>query len=318
MFESVISLFPNFLQIKTWAAVGLNLLTLNMWGLPDRGFLKLSFARQERMALFCEALKAQAAKPDGYDVVLLQEMWMEEDRLRLRHCGYRYVADEEEVGADLDSGLITLSRYPISAVDRVIFKHQAGLKNVTKNGEGLVRKSVLFARIDTESMGHVWVANTHLVAVHDFTNDYFETLRLQQFADLSAAIKQKMKTREAIIFGGDVNSGPSYRIWGEFQKLFAGFAELSNGTSANGTVQCTKCPPNAYSTLDEGKLDHLFSLTTGDHPLYPVASARAAEEWVTVRGRNAHLSDHFGWMTRFELSPSKHAFLRQAFRSKRF
>lgn len=302
MFETGFSLFPGFLQIKTWAAVGLNLLTLNMWGLPDRGFVRLSFARHERMGVLCEELKAQAAKPEGYDIVLLQEMWMEEDRLRLRDCGYRYVADEEEVGADLDSGLITLSRLPITAVDRVIYRHQGNPRTVTKDGEALVRKSVLFARVQSEKMGDVWVANTHLVAVHDMQNDYYESLRVQQFSELAAAVRAKQKSSIAMIIGGDMNSGPGYRIWANFQKWFQDFSESSNGTLRPGEVQCTKCPPNSFSTLDEGKLDHLLSLTVGAHALYPVASTRTAETTFQARGRDIHVSDHFGWATRFERS----------------
>lgn len=300
MFATGFSLFPSFLQIKTWTAVGLNLLTLNMWGLPDRHFLRLSFARHERMSVLCEALKVQATKPDGYDIVLLQEMWMEEDRLRLRDCGYRYVADQEEVGADLDSGLITLSRLPITEVDRVIYRHRAGARYVTTDGEALVRKSVLLARVRSEKLGDIWVANTHLVAVHDLQNDYYETVRLHQFNELASAVRAKLKSGGAAIVGGDLNSGPGYRIWATFSKLFAGFSGLDQGTLRPGTVQCTKCPPNVFSTLDEGKLDHLLAYREGSRPLYPVASARTAEDLFVARGRMIQISDHFGWMTRFE------------------
>lgn len=71
----------------------LNLLvmTFNIWGLPKIGHLVPSPLRAARVAAICEELVKGRA-----DIVLLQEVWVNQDRLRLKNCGYGYSADRDE------------------------------------------------------------------------------------------------------------------------------------------------------------------------------------------------------------------------------
>src|SRR5262245_41735337 len=108
------------------AARELEVVTLNVWGLPDFPFRKLSPHRSERIEAIREELFRQSAHPEGLDVVLLQEAWLRRDRELLKNSGYPYSVDLEDRLKPLDSGLLILSRHPVVGGSSARLKYSEG------------------------------------------------------------------------------------------------------------------------------------------------------------------------------------------------
>lgn len=271
-------------------AILLHVLTLNIWGLPDVGFHVLAPLRSERVTAICESLKDESRRENGWQIILLQEAWLAEDRKKLKACGYRYSVDLEDPSRLLDSGLLILSRYPIGKSARLIFS--APPTADFQDGESFARKGAIIASVQHPA-GPIWIANTHLISQYSQTHDtYFET-RKRQFLSFYKWATDTVGN-EPLILGGDFNFGPGNELWTILEETLLGFSE-----AAESKLNCTICPPNTMHKENEGKVDHLFASS----PFKAVAGSQAFTSPVPISDFSIHVSDHFGWQTTFEVVP---------------
>lgn len=268
----------------TGLTILLSVVTFNFWGLPDVGFQVLSPLRAERRIAVCEELKKSK-----WDLVFLQEVWVKEDRDALKKCGYDHSLDLENTKLAIDSGLLTLSRYPLGRPDRLTYA-QPTQPNISSDGESLVRKSAILARLEHPN-GAVWVAQTHLVSVYDEKNDAYEARRLQQ---LKAFVKWATGRAgsEPLIVGGDLNITPHQPLWKEVRAQLKDFTEAPQALDA-----CTICPPNPLHEVNEGKPDHLF-ISPG---AFADSGDTVLKDTFTHEKDAIPLSDHYGWQTSFRI-----------------
>jgi endonuclease/exonuclease/phosphatase family metal-dependent hydrolase len=275
--------------------ITLTFLTFNFWGLPDLGFRVLSPLRTERAEELCRRFSEVSKKREGWDVIFLQEVWVAEDRARFTHCGYSYVADEEDDSLPLDSGLMILSRYPLAQVQRYTYPMQAGMGHLTEDGEGLARKSALVALVNHPMAGAIWVANTHLVSDYRASsggNDTYLELRRQQFSAFLSWTEEVSWGRPLVI-GGDWNFGPKDPLWDELRPTLAQASEAPGADQA-----ATLAPPNTMHAVTEGKVDHLFGLQGAVAHQGGIALTAPLK----VDDLSISLSDHWGFSTNFSFS----------------
>lgn len=266
-----------------------SVLTLNIWGLPDIGFKILSPLRKERVAAICAKLKEASARRNGWDIVLLQEVWVEKDRRNLQKCGYPFYAEVEDGSLPLDTGLLVLSKYKIIETERLTYPALLRFNLSEEDGESFARKSALLVKIEHPGIGNLWVANTHLVSQYSQTNDVYESSRRRQFIAF-AEWASSMAGKEPLILGGDWNFGPRMPLWSLIEIHLKGF---SQGTATLNA--CTICPPNTMHTVNEGKVDHLF----GSSHFSKVEGRQAMTEPMILPDLTMSLSDHFGWEATF-------------------
>ncbi len=268
-------------------------LTFNIWGLPDVGFLVLSPLRTQRVALLCERLK-QSPQEHNWGIVLLQEVWTKQDRTLLKECGYPHFADKEESSRPLDSGLLILSQWPLEQVDRLIFSAKPDEKSAVENGELFARKSALIARVIHPILGPFWVSNTHLVASYNDSSDGYIEIRRRQFREY-VLWSQDHAQKEPLILGGDFNFGPHSVLWDEILGLLPDFMQAPEASTA-----CTVCPPNFMHSGKSKKLDHLL----GSPRWVVTAGSVVMDGTITISGLFTNYSDHFGWESQFGLHSS--------------
>ena len=271
----------------------LHILTLNVWALPDLGFHVVCPFRGERIAQICVELKAQSAKPDSWDVVLLQEAWLSEDREALKHCGYPYSVDLDNHAKVIDSGTMILSRYPLEEAARLTYSALSGNTQLNLDGEAMARKSAIIARVMRPDTGPYWVSTTHLISTYDEKNDKYAEARKTQFTSWIDWAQKKAGT-EPLVLGGDLNFGPGMPLWDEIPQLLSTFKQ-----SAGADQACTLCPPNVMHVSNEGKVDHIF----GSAQLKPVSGGIRFDQPTVLAtpGLKLPVSDHFGWETVFQL-----------------
>ena len=263
-------------------------LTQNMWGLPSI-FVK---NKKTRMAEFCEALKERVATGTAWDSIFLQEVWMMRDQALLKDCGYPYQAMPDR--HLWDSGLVILSKYPILEQKKIRYdiRHEYRVYDA----EAFAHKAALLALVEHPTLGKIWLVTTHL-ASGDNIGHANVGVRSTQLEQLAEAV-QALPVNEAIIMGGDLNTGEGYahdESWDTVLRLFPDFKE-----AAYDPTVCTYCPPNTYVPPRKynGKIDHLFASPL----LVPVRGGVAmTEKFYNRRGRKLiNYSDHYGWETAFE------------------
>lgn len=243
------------------------------------------------MAEICSRLKTAAAQDNGWDVVLLQEVWVESDRKNLQKCGYPFSADVEDYSQPLDTGLIILSKHKILETSRLTYPALPKINLSEEDGESFARKSAMIVRIDHPKAGPIWVANTHLVSQYSKVNDVYQTARKQQFSRF-VEWSRYQAGKEPLLIGGDWNFGPKMPLWPLIAELVPDF---SQGPQSENS--CTICPPNTMHTENEGKVDHLF----GSRHWKVEKANQAMVEPLVLPDLKMSVSDHFGWETQFTL-----------------
>lgn len=295
------------LRASPCQASELKVLTLNTWALsfPINAFMpfplfevRIAPDADARMTALCEVL-SEGAKADNWDIVLLQEVWNQRDREKMKACGYPYFADLDQLGTfrHFDSGLLILSRFPVEDTKRYVY-HENGSWRHPLNGEYFVRKSGIMAKIVHPLKGPVWVANTHLVA--RYPQVHFAEQRAEQLFDFYIwARAQALKL--PLVFGGDFNldllsphrdSDDEDAI--SFLRVFPDFLRWSENDQATSSVDNEWANENAA-----GLIDFIFATQKN---FLPIAGGLTFHDtfYESKNQGPRHLSDHYGWNTTFE------------------
>ena len=240
-----VALFPPVVRLK--------ILSLNVWAMP----LGLGGCRDVRPRL--RGL-ARLLRRTAFDVVLLQELWMERDHAFLadlvRPDGYHatayratsHWACDGRVGPGLCSGLAVLARRPLEDVAFAVFAEPRGS---VWDGEAFAGKGVVRARVRTDAGFAVDVFNTHLVAVSDGDGDDANSwYRRRQMEELAGTVLAADGHADVVVVGGDLNSEA---VPDELK------ASMSN-CDANGDVAATYGNGNnTYSAAEAPvRIDHLL------------------------------------------------------------
>ncbi len=159
----------------------------------------------ERRAAIGEKLRE-----GGYDLVVLQETWLDKDALALAEgAGLPYYTRYQR-SISVGTGLTILSRYPIlEKHERPFTCRPSALRWMS--GESVANKGVLMVRIETPK-GPLDVYTAHLTA--QYPQAKYTTLRWTQFYELSEMVEEFSAGRPFLIMG-DLNTAPDepgYRL----------------------------------------------------------------------------------------------------------
>jgi endonuclease/exonuclease/phosphatase family metal-dependent hydrolase len=137
-------------------------------------------------------------------------MWTRRAEVIAREAGYVYVASADPVGRKPrlrllnQSGLVTLSRYPIVEREMLTFSRSCGL-------ERFVSKGVLFTRILRTPTRCVDIYNLHMISLPEGTARYFaqdeetNNVRAHQLAELEGWIRVRRRKGIPAVVLGDFN-----------------------------------------------------------------------------------------------------------------
>ncbi len=283
----------------------MKVLTFNIWNIFNAD------AVGQRMAAIKKVLGQAASDPEGWDVILMQEIWSLKEREALGDCGYPYVAEAEgywarpsnwlgaTFGLQIDSGLKILSRYPVLETRRRIYSARGDKRRGFKDGEYFIRKSALAAKLDHPEWGPIWAVDTHLIAA--YPDQLYAAKRKVQLMELHDFVRELMK-EAPVFFGGDLNVGPkvdentlanSYipELWDDLiPRMFGDFAR-ADGLDLTPTCSHVTCTWND-GTGEECHLDHIF---VGPGLALESAAVVLDKPMDLGNGLVGHLSDHYGF-----------------------
>ncbi|NWI68850.1 NSMA phosphodiesterase, partial [Todus mexicanus] len=217
----------------------LRIFDLNCWAIRY-----LSKRRQERMGLIGDALRR-----DGFDLVLLQEVWSEQDyselKSKLASC---YPFSHYFRSGVIGSGLCVFSRFPI--LDTLLYQYSLnGYPYMLQHGDWFCGKSVGLVR-----GGHSCFAPhfPQLHAEYCREKDAYLPHRLVQAWELAQFIRHTSKAADVVLLGGDLNMHPEdvgIRLLRGWTGLRDAFAEASRFQGCeNG---CTLVPKNCFTLKTE-------------------------------------------------------------------
>lgn len=180
----------------------IRLLTLNTWGLKY-----ISKHRKERL----RAIAQRLAESD-YDVVALQEVWVEEDWNYIsRMCKNVYPYSRQfRSGILAGPGLAILLKIPIASTFLYRFPIN-GRPSAFFRGDWYVGKSIAVTLLEptVSGMPPVAVLNSHMHAPYSSTGDAaYATHRACQAWDLAKVVSTLRKAGYAVVQVGDLNSKP--------------------------------------------------------------------------------------------------------------
>ena len=270
----VIDKAPEPIPASTFSSVSdeLNILTLNVWGLPG----PLVEARTERL----ERLGAQL---NAYDVVTLQETFSNDIEVLKQTTGFAYHSRNDNSSFyRLGSGLYTLSKYPIIKTDAMSF----GRCTVA---DCLARKGVYFTRIDHPKIGPIDIYTTHYQAEDKETS---REIRIEENNRVLQEIVHRNRSEYPVVITGDFNFIPDQA---EYLDLMARLPLVDSFRQLHpDQAGYTSHPDNPYKADKVGKspkrLDYIFYLPK-DNVNYELL-----ESTVTLDSPvdGYVLSDHYG------------------------
>lgn len=178
------------------------LLTFNTWGLKF-----VSKFRKERL----QAIANKLAQEE-YDVVALQEVWVEEDWLYIdRICRDKYPYRRcFSAGIIAGPGLAILLKIPITSTFLYRFPIN-GRPSAFFRGDWFVGKSIAVTVLDSGASGTppIAILNSHMHAPYAQTGDAaYSTHRACQAWDLAKIVKTLQRAGYAVVQVGDLNSKP--------------------------------------------------------------------------------------------------------------
>jgi endonuclease/exonuclease/phosphatase family metal-dependent hydrolase len=279
----------------------LTLMTFNFWGLPQIGTLSLSLLKHERQVVLCSKLKT-LAETNAADVIALQEVWEPRDRDALKQCGFTYSVDLNDPARLIDSGLLILSRYPLSAEApvRVKYPKPDSRGAPSFDGESSADKSVMVARFQLPNGKTFVVGDTHLISsyTHYPQYDQYQALRNKQFGIAVDTVKAYRKDEaEPAFLLGDFNTGPVVD-----QRANTDWPTLTHDLDYDRAQEnsCTVCLNNPFQDGTEERMDFVFSIA--NPALTRVSESRDLDQQELLQpGITSFLSDHFAWKAKYQI-----------------
>lgn len=267
---------PGSQPLFTETKAEINLLSLNVWGLPA----PIGTALVPRMERIAKAVR-------GYDVVVLQETFDSSSDDIIAKSGYPYGIQEQNPGwGQVRSGLTTLSRWPIIKSGFYPFAH-------CYSTDCLARKGILFTRILHPELGPIDVYNTH-----------YQSMRRPEAAEVR--LTQNIAMQRFVfanngyyptILGGDFNLSPDS---GEYKDLTTRLPLLDSfGVKHPDHVGFSMhVGPQGFKPSNSQRIDYLFLLQNARYSAEVLASALEFTEPV----EGLKLSDHLGVSARLRIS----------------
>ncbi|NXF21520.1 NSMA phosphodiesterase, partial [Rhodinocichla rosea] len=222
----------------------LRIFNLNCWAIRY-----LSKRRQQRVRLIGDTLRQE-----GFDLVLLQEVWSEQDysELKVKLAGCYPFSHYFRSGV-IGSGLCVFSRFPI--LDTLLYQYSLnGYPYMLQHGDWFCGKSVglVGAREQGRSQSPFVFLSLQLHAEYCRDKDAYLPHRLVQAWELAQFIRHTSKAADVVLLGGDLNMHPEdvgirlLRGWTGLQDAFAEamhFEGCKNG--------CTLVPDNCFTDKSE-------------------------------------------------------------------
>ncbi|XP_065603572.1 sphingomyelin phosphodiesterase 2 isoform X2 [Cyrtonyx montezumae] len=209
----------------------LRVFDLNCWAI-----CYLSKRRQERISLIGDQLCRE-----GFDLVLLQEIWSERDYSNLKAklggcCPFSHYFRSGVIG----SGLCVFSKFPI--LDTLLYQYSLnGYPYMLQHGDWFCGKSVglVIVRI-AEITVNIYV--THLHAEYSREKDAYLPHRVVQAWELAQFIRHTAKAADVVLLGGDLNMHPGdvgIRLLRSWTGLRDAFTEAQRFEAVSSfTVEC--------------------------------------------------------------------------------
>ncbi|XP_017070958.1 putative neutral sphingomyelinase [Drosophila eugracilis] len=269
----------------------LNILTLNIWGIPY-----VSSDRGPRIDAICKELAS-----GKYDIVSLQEVWAQQDSERLQK-GTEAVLPHSHYfhSGVMGAGLLVLSKYPILGT---LFHAWSvnGYFHRIQHADWFGGKGVGLCRILVDGqMVHLY--NAHLHAEYDNTNDEYKTHRVIQAFDTAQFIEATRGNSALQILAGDLNAQPqdiSYKVLLYTSKML--------DSCASDSFRTNECQHNSYTSkraLERNpqgiRIDHIF-VRGGDHVNAEIAEYKLPFP-ERVPGEKFSFSDHEAVLATLRLS----------------
>ncbi|XP_064354011.1 sphingomyelin phosphodiesterase 2 [Dromaius novaehollandiae] len=267
-------------------ALQLRVFDLNCWAIRY-----LSKRRQERVQLVGDTLRRE-----GFDLVLLQEVWSEWDYSVLKEkLGGCHPFSHYFRSGVIGSGLCVFSRFPI--LDAFLYRYSLnGYPYMLQHGDWFCGKSVGLVVIKISGIVfNVYV--THLHAEYCREKDAYLPHRVVQAWELAQFIRHTSAGADVVLLGGDLNMHPEdvgIRLLRGWTGLRDAFAEAKRFEGCEDG--CTLVPDNCFAAKTE-----LQPFPLGiriDYILYKAAARFAVrcEELRTTTGtapgRDIPYSDH--------------------------
>jgi len=301
----------------------MSVMTYNIKGLP----WPLAMGRDEALNRIGGRLAAMRQAGRQPHIVLLQEAFSSEATALAEQAGYSNVAfgpdsglrtnaptdaadiaylqsarwdRGERMGKSLSSGLMILSDYPITGIDRMAFPDFAcaGL-------DCMANKGVLIAHLNVPGAGPVSIANAHLNARAAAMVPVGRSQQAfgRQIDLMARFVAGHVPKGQALILGGDMNIGSDIRRRNAF---FTGFARsglrfvapaLDGARQALAQAAVDKgAHADLLHAVGHGK-DWIFARDGQDMPL----TVLQAQVPFGAEAGGESLSDHFGYVIRYRM-----------------
>ncbi|NXK26558.1 NSMA phosphodiesterase, partial [Arenaria interpres] len=219
----------------------LRVFDLNCWAI-----CYLSKRRQERVQLIGEMLRRE-----GFDLVLLQEVWSERDYSDLKvKLGSCYPFSHYFRSGVIGSGLCVFSRFPI--LDTLLYQYSLnGYPYMLQHGDWFCGKSVGLMPAQG-GHGHFAPLSCQLHAEYCREKDAYLPHRLVQAWELAQFIRHTSKAADVVLVGGDLNMHPEdvgIRLLRGWTGLRDAFTEATNFEGCEDG--CTLVPNNCFTVKSE-------------------------------------------------------------------
>ncbi|NXP05933.1 NSMA phosphodiesterase, partial [Thinocorus orbignyianus] len=220
----------------------LRVFDLNCWAIRY-----LSKRRQERVQLIGDTLRRE-----GFDLVLLQEVWSERDYSDLKvKLGSCYPFSHYFRSGVIGSGLCVFSQFPI--LDTLLYQYSLnGYPYMLQHGDWFCGKSVGLDRWWHGSVTTTLSPSCQLHAEYCREKDAYLPHRLVQAWELAQFIRHTSKAADVVLVGGDLNMHPEdvgIRLLRGWTGLRDAFTEATRFEGCEDG--CTLVPNNCFTIKSE-------------------------------------------------------------------
>lgn len=219
----------------------------------------------------------------GYDVLILQEVFMNKNRNKLlsqlqEHYPYRTRILGKDKFIQQDGGVIMASRWPIEKEAQQLYDDCAG-------SDCMATKGALYAKINKGGIPY------HLFGTHTQANPQHRQTREQQFRQLSAFIDQQaIDAAEPVIIAGDLNVDRYTGLeTGEFPSMLEVLA-ATHPQPQPGPDYAATLDGNENDFVNTPVKEHLDYALYSDRHLQPDSSFNQVK---IFRHEGLDLSDHY-------------------------